>query len=320
MAEAAGLAVGAIALASLFTTCIELLDYFELGQRYEDDYDLACTKINLLQARLSTWGQVTQIQEPGREHPSLRDPSNRIAVSSSLITLRTILSNTDDLRKKYEFFQEKHGFAKRPCRPQRPAFLSLSLRRRTTWSIRDKGKFDRFIVDMNFLVENIEKVTECTTRTRFVPDEQQVVGGGGTAPDSKTLAPKASMNMHPDAAPQALLYASKSFSHGDDTAPSPGTPTQPGSRAGVFVEEAIASALKNSQIGSYIFGDHQTNRGPFAFQGVLDPPKGVTTVVQASTQVNEDKTIAFQGMASAEALARLHLAVCEGKAMMAGKK
>ena len=36
-AEAAGLAVGVIALASLFNTCVELLEYFELGKNLANE-------------------------------------------------------------------------------------------------------------------------------------------------------------------------------------------------------------------------------------------------------------------------------------------
>lgn len=84
-AEAAGLAVGVIALASVF---------------YLVDYDLACTKINILHQRLSDWGNKTHIREPGSEHPFLLEPSQRGVVANSLRTLRDILSDTEGLRQK----------------------------------------------------------------------------------------------------------------------------------------------------------------------------------------------------------------------------
>lgn len=72
MAEASGLVIGAIAMASLFSTCVDLFDRFELGRDHADDYDIACTKMCLLKARFSDWGFSLNLGVPGREHPALR--------------------------------------------------------------------------------------------------------------------------------------------------------------------------------------------------------------------------------------------------------
>ena len=53
MAEAAGLAIGAINLAGLFTTCVECIDYISLGRNHGRDYEMSMTKLLLLKARLS---------------------------------------------------------------------------------------------------------------------------------------------------------------------------------------------------------------------------------------------------------------------------
>lgn len=314
-AEAAGLAVGVIALASLFTTCIEILDYFELGRNYQDDYDIACTKLNLLQVRLSTWGKATQIQQRGREHPSLKDPSNRDAVSSSLTSLHALLTNTETLRKKYDLCPEKHLIPQRHCRYRRATYLSLNLRRRTTWSIRDKGKFDRFIADISFLVENMEKVVEITermTRTRLVCEEQQA--GMNEDPDSKALSSRRSKYFHQaTGGSQAVLCASKPPpGQCEDASPASDLPSK-AQRVGDAVQEAIANAIQSSQLGAYIADHTQTNRGAIGWQGVLDPSPGVTAVVQRAPQVNEAGTIAFQGTATSEGLARLYQVMHGGK-------
>src|SRR5215470_1787679 len=60
MAEPVGLILSTVGLVSLFTTCIELIDYFELSKTYEYDYEMACLKLSLLKSRLDTWGQMLQ--------------------------------------------------------------------------------------------------------------------------------------------------------------------------------------------------------------------------------------------------------------------
>jgi hypothetical protein len=178
-AEAAGLAVGVIALASLFTTCVELLDYVELGKNYLQDYRLACTKINILHTRLSIWGGAAHILHPGHEHPLLRVPAKRDAVGASLQSLKDVLSDTEILRRKYDLgTQELTLNTKDRARPQKFANWSLNLRRRTTWSIRDKAKFDKFIEDVSFLMNNLEKVTETLGPSKNMSQVSSNMGSG----------------------------------------------------------------------------------------------------------------------------------------------
>jgi hypothetical protein len=63
MAEAAGLVLGTVALVSLFSSCVELIEYFELSKSYEYDYELACLKLSMLKSRLDACSQA-----PGRRN------------------------------------------------------------------------------------------------------------------------------------------------------------------------------------------------------------------------------------------------------------
>ena len=161
-AEVAGLALGVIALASLFKSCVELLEWFELGKNYHTDYRLACTKIRVLSKRLSVWGRHVQILNRGHEHPFLFNSATCDIVRDSLKSLESLLSDTDGLRRRYDLTTATHPSigTKSPATSTKLAFWSLQIRRRTTWSIRDKAKFDRFISDVSFFMGTLEKVTE----------------------------------------------------------------------------------------------------------------------------------------------------------------
>lgn len=175
-AEAAGLALGVVALASLFNTCVELLDYIESGLNYTYDYELACTKIEILHERLDNWGSVSHIREQGCEHHSLREPAKRKAVGRVLFRLSTVLSDTEGLKKKYEVASTGHAHtsltSKSDISSTRTSSWSLNLRRRTTWSVRDKAKFDRLIHDVSFLIDNLEKVTGASGLVICVDDRR----------------------------------------------------------------------------------------------------------------------------------------------------
>lgn len=176
MADAAGLVIGAIALASLFSTCIELFDVFELGRNYVYDYRLACTKIALLRARLSRWGLALNIEVPGLELSVLREhwPEEQDIVGRSLLGIKDIFDDTSLLVERYRLspkrtrrLTSKPAFLGTSIFHETPPAPSISpkpnrflLRKRTRWAIHDKGKFDDLINDLSFLIENLEKVTD----------------------------------------------------------------------------------------------------------------------------------------------------------------
>ncbi|KAF2232564.1 hypothetical protein EV356DRAFT_517322 [Viridothelium virens] len=180
MADVAGLVIGAIALASLFSTCIELFDYFELGRSYACDYQLACTKLGLLRARLSQWGDALNVAAPGGEHPVLRDcwPIEGEIVGRSLLGIQSILDNTTLLVEKYNVERKGRSMIKSLTVQARQIIRagtdsnSRLIRRRTLWAIHDKVKFDALIQDLSFLIENLEKVVN---RLRMPSQLQQEV-------------------------------------------------------------------------------------------------------------------------------------------------
>ena len=56
MAEAAGLAVGVVALAGLFNNTVECFHYVQLGRAFEKDFKTAQLKLDACELRLSRWG------------------------------------------------------------------------------------------------------------------------------------------------------------------------------------------------------------------------------------------------------------------------
>jgi hypothetical protein len=178
MAEVAGLVLGTVALASLYRTCVELFESFELGRNYTYDYQLACTKVSLLRARLRSWGNLLNIEKPGDESPALRDlwAEEQDVIGGSLCGIRDIFENTSLLIERYKLTPQR-SWAER----YKPSLKTKSterlhlqapgtghaasrawntLRKRTTWAIHDKTKFDGFLADLGFLVDNLEKVVE----------------------------------------------------------------------------------------------------------------------------------------------------------------
>lgn len=168
MAEAAGLALGAVALASLFQTCVEFLEYFEVARNFSGDGELVSTKLGLLETRLKNWGYEMKVLDPGREdggwHAALEDEGG--VITRCLVGINDILGDASKLRNEYGLDKRKRvdwssclPFRLRPPQQAKKSrFSRLSVRKHVVWAVRDKKRFDSLIQDLDFFITNLEKV------------------------------------------------------------------------------------------------------------------------------------------------------------------
>ena len=175
MAEVSGLVLGAIVLASLFNTCVELFECVQLGKSADKDYELAVTKILLLKTRLSCWGDALNVKQSGSESPALRQTwsQEQDIIRRSLFGIKAIFDDTFTLTGKYKALPRRSvtlssvSLTRRGCTDGQGladpnhsnASTGLSLFcKRTVWAVHDKNRLDRLIADLSFLIENLEIV------------------------------------------------------------------------------------------------------------------------------------------------------------------
>lgn len=184
MAEAAGLALGAVALVSLFQTAVEFLEYFEIAKSLRADQDLATTKINLLEVRLKQWGQEIHIQDVGQEWEGWLRRQEGGIITNCLIGISNILGNANQLTSKYGLDRTRKpgwlspfsGLTRSSSDSRRsasktntftPASATIKFSResstsvgsRVTWAIKDKKRFESLISELDFLITNLERVS-----------------------------------------------------------------------------------------------------------------------------------------------------------------
>jgi hypothetical protein len=178
MAEVAGLTIGVVALASLFSTCIECIEYYERRESYEHDYQLACLKLSLLKSRLKALGQDLGIYDDKddlkEDGPWHYEPYETTVIHESLRSIAEIFRNAGLLESKHRLKSRKtrrisveHVFPRmyRRSAPsdayettsRRQSTLAF-LQRSTTWAIRDKHKLDDIITELAFLISNLEVI------------------------------------------------------------------------------------------------------------------------------------------------------------------
>lgn len=95
--EPVGLTIGVVALASLFSTCVECFDYFKAGQNLEEDFELLFVKLDIEKTRLLIWGNAVGVLEWEGEgqNPELNNPQKKELIERCLDSIKSLLSDTE---------------------------------------------------------------------------------------------------------------------------------------------------------------------------------------------------------------------------------
>ena len=179
MAEAAGLAIGAIGLARLFTTCIECIDYVSLRRNYGRDYETSITKLILLNARLSAWGESLLVTYKGEENAALRERwrEEQSTVGKCLVGIKSMLEDSEQIESRYglkPFSTDQssllvpRGHVSKVFRQIEDKFESCvqwqqedaSMSKKARWAICDKNTFDSLIADLAFFIGRLEDLSD----------------------------------------------------------------------------------------------------------------------------------------------------------------
>lgn len=196
MAEPVGLALGTVALVSLFSSCVELVNYFELGKSYQYDYSVACLKLSLLRARLESWGDTLRVRDSGHEAKALpRDWSReQDVVERSLMGIKNIFGDAEILKDKYKLIpRTSKNLSRSQEARNKPASASQEpplaryfgnsrhfslFRQSTKWAIRDKDRFDALLHDLEFFISNLEHVQSRLKMSQNLTKDAEVRRGG----------------------------------------------------------------------------------------------------------------------------------------------
>jgi hypothetical protein len=194
MAEAAGLVIGAVSLAGLFTTCIDCMEYVSLGVNYAEDHEIALVKLLLLKARLIAWGEYVRAAHPGEELEALRRNWARESdvVGKSLVGIKRLFEKSDALQSAYglERVDERGGavaVAVASAAQASPGLVEIerafessvvarkaqtSFWKKATWAVHNKHKFDDLLSNLTFYIDNLEKLSD---RLHFLDMQMQTL-------------------------------------------------------------------------------------------------------------------------------------------------
>jgi hypothetical protein len=176
--EAAGLSVGAIALASLFSTCVECFEYYEATRDAEEDLKTILVRLDLEKTRLLIWGDqvgIFKTIEQGRNRyldqydeqlqPVFKDLRRLLTKSDGSRDvygriLRRQQDNAigmirDDLsRSSKRLFVFAWDEFKRKFNPNTNTNTVLRIR----WAITGKRQFELLILEVRGLIDSLNQL------------------------------------------------------------------------------------------------------------------------------------------------------------------
>ena len=174
--EAAGLAVGAVSLAGIFSACVDCFHYVQSGKNYEYDTEILMAKFHVQHVRLYLWGHLVGLtQETDSEsHEMLAE--QRFGVRRCLEGIRQALTMSSDLIEKYGLIQieledtsgNQHLLPSRADKlrsslgsllPEvKPTGSGPSVLSRAKWSFCDKGKFIDLLEDLKDFIDGLHSI------------------------------------------------------------------------------------------------------------------------------------------------------------------
>ncbi|KAI8626463.1 prion-inhibition and propagation-domain-containing protein [Xylariaceae sp. FL1651] len=180
MAEAAGLVIGVVALASTFKDCVDLFSFISASKSFAIDFEILNTQLDLEKTLLLQWADRVQLLNLDHYDKRLDDPLINKAVSGVLSAVRLLLSQSTDLQQRYgmECIGSQNAVIPTISGPRMKQFLrdfeSLSLRinakqkeasikQRFYWVVRDREKFDGLIRQLSSLVGKLNIVIPATS-------------------------------------------------------------------------------------------------------------------------------------------------------------
>jgi hypothetical protein len=159
--EPIGLALGSIALAGLFSTCVDCFELVEGGRDYGRDSAILLTKLEIERTRFLIWGEAVGLLESSAtgRNPKLDDPQLRTTIENILICIKLVFTDTDNLRVKYGLEPISDQARSPTSSSQQPDAIRVSANGLTKF----RAKYTQFLLR----VQSAQKKTNFSKKTQW---------------------------------------------------------------------------------------------------------------------------------------------------------
>jgi len=176
--EPISLSIGAVALATLFSTCLECFEYFQAAKNLAPDFKYLLLNLDCQKELLITWGDLAGINKTPDEgrNPAL-DTSKAELISKCLESIKLLCKDAEKLQNEYGVQRMDLNTATEPvvdcisssranifqksfqriCHPSN-AERQPSITAKARWAIHDKEKFEVLISRIETLINNLHNL------------------------------------------------------------------------------------------------------------------------------------------------------------------
>ena len=174
--EVAGLAVSAVALATLFTTCLDCWDLIKLGRGKDRDYQILQAGLDAQRVRFVLWGHSHGLHQ---SQCDFKNPKIRQTASNTMRIIIQLFQESDELSSRYGLTKEsstKPDFKSKSTNGEdnslRKVFRRTQLKMRERrqapdcpadkwfWVISDRKRFEELVNHLRSLITDLESITE----------------------------------------------------------------------------------------------------------------------------------------------------------------
>ncbi|KAI4178721.1 MAG: hypothetical protein LQ346_007353 [Caloplaca aetnensis] len=180
--EPISLSIGAVALVSVFTTCVECFEYIDATKSCGRDLELLAIKFAIEKTRFLIWGESVGLSSNDDKARStkLDSPLCRPIVEQTLNCIRLLFTDTHELSERYGLKpsdSQETALAGKPSsgfkgssqlRVSYDRFMArmqanqqqVCASQKVRWAIRDKRKFGCLVEDTRQLINGLEAITD----------------------------------------------------------------------------------------------------------------------------------------------------------------
>ncbi|KAM3085703.1 hypothetical protein ACMFMG_002768 [Clarireedia jacksonii] len=177
--EAAGLVLGVLGIAGLFSACIDNFDIVVRAKDFSEDFDILCTLLVTQRVQFAIWGELVGLvaDANGKKLPynkAIDRPDIRSALERTLNNIRLLLQKADVIVDRYEieygsspstevstskgmdvFKDHWDSFKTRLRKNQK----QKSVTKVTRWAVHDSAQFEKQVSRIKELVEALYSIT-----------------------------------------------------------------------------------------------------------------------------------------------------------------
>jgi hypothetical protein len=177
MAEAVGLTMGSVALASLFTTCIDCFEYVQLGRQFGTNYQRSLLKLDIVKLRLSRWADAVN-ESQQRYNVAIGSANEAQKVQEILGEIIELFANAEKVSAKYKMKAKPGDLVaynvnadlEPDLRSMHNKMCELAIKRqkrssfaqKAAWALYEEKYFHRLIEDVTTLVDGLVELFPAT--------------------------------------------------------------------------------------------------------------------------------------------------------------